>query len=203
MRTSYISTHSLTKRLTRQIISVQDQQHISTHSLTKRLTGGWAVKARFTEISTHSLTKRLTKISCIPGTRVYISTHSLTKRLTGVPSPSVTMSIFQLTASRRGWRRFRLIIFSWLIHFNSQPHEEADCLFILWLMVTGISTHSLTKWLTTGVFYMENSAGYFNSQPHEEADSLHCSQKRMHRIFQLTASRRGWQEMPTLHRDMN
>ena len=43
-------------------------------------------------------------------------------------------------------------------------------MFILWLMVTGISTHSLTKRLTTGVFYMENSAGYFNSQPHEEAD---------------------------------
>ena len=78
------------------------------------------------------------------------------------------------------------------MHFNSQPHEEAD----------GLEMCSLR---------MQNT--YFNSQPHEEADfdnpellqeehiSTHSLTKRLtnlipmqnyqHRTFQLTASRRG------------
>ena len=58
---------------------------ISTHSLTKRLTAQWHYLPRVISISTHSLTKRLTTIPdgnlLIEG----ISTHSLTKRLT-IPS---------------------------------------------------------------------------------------------------------------------
>ena len=61
----YISTHSLTKRLTISYPEFFNELYISTHSLTKRLT------------------KRLTMI--IPTTimnEFIISTHSLTKRLT-------------------------------------------------------------------------------------------------------------------------
>ena len=101
----------------------------------------------------------------------YISTHSLTKRLT------------------RQLRR-RLLLF---LHFNSQPHEEADDkgktvslyrysisthsltkrLTVSRMMARigrGISTHSLTKRLTRRCLRRSMSISNFNSQPHEEAD---------------------------------
>ena len=83
----------------------------------------------------------------------------------------------------------------YLLHFNSQPHEEADVTrntvilqkqaFQLtasrrgWLnslsygdIISHISTHSLTKRLT--VIWIRNYSmiPHFNSQPHEEADNL-------------------------------
>ena len=101
----------------------------------------------------------------------WISTHSLTKRLTTTANaPMIFPSLFQLTASRRGWL-FQCIIPSSVVHFNSQPHEEADSktfacnnqavifqltasrrgwpyFFCQIPLAKGISTHSLTKRLT-------------------------------------------------------
>ena len=37
-------------------------------------------------------------------------------------------------------------------------------------VLTGISTHSLTRRLTLVNYYHERTCEYFNSQPHEEAD---------------------------------
>ena len=56
----YISTHSLTRRLT--IIGAYNAStgKISTHSLTRRLTDEFVLKAVEKGISTHSLTRRLT-----------------------------------------------------------------------------------------------------------------------------------------------
>ena len=122
-------------------------------------------------ISTHSLTKRLTRPQPKQMQHWKISTHSLTKRLT--------------------WGDFYLIGIE--SYFNSQPHEEAD----------NCGKERL------------NHLTYFNSQPHEEADfllhfshfatsaiSTHSLTKRLtkyrlkmwqeDKIFQLTASRRGW-----------
>ena len=65
------------------------------------------------------------RYSC--GNPFCISTHSLTKRLTGRLQGRKDCSTY----------------------FNSQPHEEADCI------------HRLCAFLKL----------YFNSQPHEEADS--------------------------------
>ena len=79
-------------------------------------------------------------------------------------------------------------------YFNSQPHEEADDFrFRISLKILFISTHSLTKRLTTGFQFVSNVfdisthsltkrltvydreyilvTADFNSQPHEEADS--------------------------------
>ena len=99
--------------------------YISTHSLTKRLTGIKTRLSFFYVISTHSLTKRLTYSCSAPdGTKNFnsqpheeadccgscviyrplISTHSLTKRLT--------------QSGRNSQHQAG--------HFNSQPHEEAD-----------------------------------------------------------------------------
>ena len=84
--------------------------------------------------------------------RVYnaISTHSLTRRLTLSFIKGNQCRIFQLTASRGGWRHSPLQWFRHL-HFNSQPHEEADDKLLRHLL-----------W-----------SQHFNSQPHEEAD-LSC-----------------------------
>ena len=77
-------------------------------------------------------------------------------------------------------------------HFNSQPHKEADETYKNGAKVQEISTHSLTRRLTTCTGMSENHKGisthsltrrltdlvslipfsrmYFNSQPHKEAD---------------------------------
>ena len=126
VRTSGISTHSLTKRLTMQSGSCSSQKcSISTHSLTKRLTAQPVLdssnevnfnsqpheeadeltrKQRILyKISTHSLTKRLTSAFAALVGNGGISTHSLTKRLTAVAYRFLCyFCVFQLTASRRG-----------------------------------------------------------------------------------------------------
>ena len=63
-----------------------------------------------------------------------------------------TSAAFQLTASRRGWRGLPMTRWS-LRHFNSQPHEEADAT----------------------ACWPKAYDGNFNSQPHEEADDLMIS----------------------------
>ena len=78
----------------------------------------------------------------------HISTHSLTRRLT-------------------------LIFTYWptlLLHFNSQPHEEADQGTDHGNHCIRISTHSLTRRLTSGCNEENLCLIHFNSQPHEEAD---------------------------------
>ena len=125
---------------------------------------------------------------------------------------------FQLTASRRGWRTEGF----WRtqeLYFNSQPHEEADIWPTLspirpiefqltasridwryrqwyFLRKLCISTHSLTKRLTTRKFSEGLTTRYFNSQPHEEADETCSTIQNYYRRFQLTASRRGWRISP-------
>ena len=100
-----------------------------------------------------------------------ISTHILTKRMTEVVFFFPCFTVFQLTSSRRGWPpSFRLL--SHLRYFNSHPHEEDDdssCVHRDSCRI--ISTHILTKRMTKAV--MARSAD--NS-------------------FQLTSSRRGWQQ---------
>ena len=143
-----ISTHILTKRMTR-LESVYDEsvkfqltssrrgwrrkskgyidiRVISTHILTKRMTKPFSPLVGVTDISTHILTKRMTiDIASVIPPKI-ISTHILTKRMTRIRCPDSTDIAFQLTSSRRGWRRH------W-IHF-------------FW--IGDISTHILTKRMT-------------------------------------------------------
>ena len=105
-------------------------------------------------------------------TMLRISTHILTKRMTIDLVVFLLYNAFQLTSSRRGW--------PWEVrqvhvgsYFNSHPHEEDD-----------LQSFSEQK-------QEEN----FNSHPHEEDDSywLHWFTDRF--LFQLTSSRRGWQQL--------
>ena len=69
------------------------------------------------------------------------------------------------------------------VHFNSQPHEEADADLLAGTISTNISTHSLTKRLTTIFLLFRLCSMYFNSQPHEEADGSTTDEKRFLRII--------------------
>ena len=62
-------------------------------------------------------------------------------------------------------------VISKIDYFNSQPHEEADRIDYSGNLQFVISTHSLTKRLTAIVPANLRTAKDFNSQPHEEADN--------------------------------
>ena len=166
---------------------------ISTHSLTKRLTISNALKLIEEGISTHSLTKRLTKGDWSGVHIRFISTHSLTKRLT-ISSLMVFFipSGFQLTASRRGWRQYRPSGVLSGLHFNSQPHEEADNGgHTMGAHTSNFNSQPHEEADSCNGVYCP-SLSYFNSQPHEEADCYRHYFLLFQNKFQLTASRRGW-----------
>ena len=142
------------------------------------------------DISTHILTKRMTRTLHGNQQRIVISTHILTKRMTTRLFSVMTLNLFQLTSSRRGWQCVTLSE-SLIVYFNSHPHEEDD-----------VIVEKRCVWRR-----------YFNSHPHEEDDlnsygtkprnsiSTHILTKRMTpatkmpctiAVFQLTSSRRGW-----------
>ena len=100
---------------------------ISTHSLTKRLTKTLVSWQTNWKISTHSLTKRLTEIAAALNVSGLYFNSQPHEEADGHEKLDTTMIYaFQLTASRRGWRRL-MKRRMWLLHyFNSQPHEEAD-----------------------------------------------------------------------------
>ena len=75
---------------------------ISTHSLTRRLTGIEFTEESEDDISTHSLTRRLTITSGLSDVISHISTHSLTRRLTKERQKETKKEAFQLTASQGG-----------------------------------------------------------------------------------------------------
>ena len=99
-----------------------------------------------------------------------------------------------------------------MIHFNSQPHEEADTGYAYRHYILIISTHSLTKRLTFATFFFcyfyfisthsltkRLTAGkarffpgceHFNSQPHEEADSSRSVHKRRRSISTHSLTKR-------------
>ncbi len=210
-----ISTHILTKRMTS---SAGNNNPSRTFQLTSSRRGwpsagfedvtsqvfqltssrrGWQYKetlqACLQGISTHILTKRMTwkcKVSVIIRS---ISTHILTKRMTIVMSALRIGVIFQLTSSRRGWHCFHHSNYIQK-HFNSHPHEEDDCVKKTIFFCHNISTHILTKRMTTISLiaptspvisthiltkrmtrfraYVTSYRQHFNSHPHEEDDSF-------------------------------
>ena len=99
------------------------------------------------KISTHIFTRRMTATCTNTTVSNIISTHILTKRMTAHSWNGWSVSIFQLTSSRRGWPdTFPLHVLPY--HFNSHPHEEDDIDQMFWYL----------------------QLPYFNSHPHEEDD---------------------------------
>ena len=123
-----ISTHSLTKRLTKRVHYTFDA--IIVFQLTASRRGWRAALSALQEICSFQLTASRRGWRQIR----HINLH--------LRRP------FQLTASRRGWRGSTLRAAMELGNFNSQPHEEADSAAVIPNCSDFISTHSLTKRLT-------------------------------------------------------
>ena len=131
-------------------------------------------------------------------------------------------NIFQLTSSRRGWRCRKLFMQVWW-KFQLTSSRRG------WRGRKGgetqwkhISTHILTKRMTSFYFFLHFVQSYFNSHPHEEDDSDHKQQHKYNNIsthiltkrmtdeaiatgvrwlFQLTSSRRGWPSHTSIYDD--
>ena len=145
-------------------------------------------------ISTHILTKRMTVYNCPSWTRTNISTHILTKRM--------TLRV--------------LFLYHLYEYFNSHPHEEDDE-FQSWknISIFRISTHILTKRMTpvdalewldrlisthiltkrmTKANGADGYAGDISTHILTKRMTKFLSKKNRCSIFQLTSSRRGWQQ---------
>ena len=77
------------------------------------------------------------------------------------------------------------------MYFNSQPHKEADGKWEYSKLSENISTHSLTRRLTSLQMQPITVSVHFNSQPHKEADGLMTGALGETLAFQLTASQGG------------
>ena len=191
--------------------------YISTHSLTRRLTGIYDVNGG---VNVFQLTASQGGWRHALPLESFAAEFQLTASQGGwqpQPYPSNTDSTFQLTASQGGWLAldklhnqagtFQLTASQggWPVlhgkeqtttkNFNSQPHKEADCLaseseenvFVFQLTASQggwqvlaplmsvpvtISTHSLTRRLTYSLICFVVVVGDFNSQPHKEADPM-------------------------------
>ena len=101
------------------------------------------------------------------------------------------LSRFQLTASRGGWRN-PICTQHKDIYFNSQPHEEADCIMIQMKLKEYNFNSQPHEEADTSSQLLLSGLPYFNSQPHEEADNSDWCKSVQVSVFQLTASRGGW-----------
>ena len=82
----------------------------------------------------------------------YISTHSLTRRLTPqTPFLLIRLHYFNSQPHEEADTDLTRLI-QQMNYFNSQPHEEADIRMVCDRFWMDISTHSLTRRLTFGVF---------------------------------------------------
>ena len=145
--------------------------HISTHILTKRMTSHHGTSYQTLAISTHILTKRMT-VRCTTCVRFkrYFNSHPHEEDDCEKYFDPENARLFQLTSSRRGWHRGHnvtagcqhfnshpheeddvKIIMSLISarHFNSHPHEEDDTHWIGAFRFFFISTHILTKRMTS------------------------------------------------------
>ena len=122
-------------------------------------------------ISTHDLTKRSTATDVMDSYSVSI--FQLTTSRRGRPGQQNTVAFvytFQLTTSRRGRHLTVSSSLNFYKHFNSRPHEEVDsCPFthINRILVFQLTTSRRGRLLLSGQFHGPIN---FNSRPHEEVD---------------------------------
>ena len=123
---------------------------------------------------------------------LHISTHSLTRRLTRCSWAVLHNNIHFNSQPHKEADWITGLISMFLNHFNSQPHKEADMYSAK--RVSPITAFQLTAsqggWRE--ISCVLDGWLYFNSQPHKEADGDHCDCVNVFCKFQLTASQGGW-----------
>ena len=150
-RNHYISTHSLTRRLTFSTMLINS---FAIFQLTASR-GGWPfTPSSMLLYALFQLTASRGGWRCVLATDAWCIAFQLTASRGGWQQNGLDREFpltFQLTASRGGWP-----------HFLSELCANSV-----------ISTHSLTRRLTIVTTRPWSVEYYFNSQPHEEADSIH------------------------------
>ena len=190
----------------------EDQRYFNSPPHKKNHIATTMINTVFFKISTHILTKRMTIIHSFAAPAIYISTHILTKRMTdGFPTFCILCVISTHILTKRMTTLQQLVRLSeryfnshpheeddpdaaWqsatYCYFNSHPHEEDDSVNSTVYDGFNISTHILTKRMTT--------CG--GNAINRKSISTHILTKRMtilyiwsdmNKIFQLTSSRRG------------
>ena len=144
-----ISTHILTKRMTKMLTNSYKMNNISTHILTKRMTQQEAILFCIEKFQLTSSRRGWLATTLLSVADYLISTHILTKRMTSLHCSPFSPRTFQLTSSRRGWRRYGEYVDMDNQYFNSHPHEEDDSVSRFLNPSLYISTHILTKRMTT------------------------------------------------------
>ena len=100
-------------------------------------------------ISTHILTKRMTATITFPIPFSDISTHILTKRMTRTaPDLYLSVLVFQLTSSRRGWRKHPAVRNVCIIFQLTSSRRGWQEMIERVTSYGNISTHILTKRMT-------------------------------------------------------
>ena len=146
---SDISTHILTRRMTESNRCGMRRNDISTHILTRRMTGCSLFLWFLLCISTHILTRRMTVLSTHQVNGINISTHILTRRMTWlVPGmPRYTLNFNSHPHEEDDILSAELFVA--VTYFNSHPHEEDDGNACAPCCRRYISTHILTRRMTT------------------------------------------------------
>ena len=164
-----ISTHILTKRMTRKTFHLEEPKTFQLTSSRR----GWQ---RGREVSSEN---------------VHFNSHPHEEDDVVVTSFPSKHSVFQLTSSRRGWPVHRQEC-SKKSYFNSHPHEEDDRICNRHCQVVNIiSTHILTKRMTA---YRTDREGRKSISTHILTKRMTESDNgfTLLFLFQLTSSRRGW-----------
>ena len=211
---AYISTHILTRRMTRVITDDTSVDHISTHILTRRMT---ALEQRLTIESVFQLTSSqggwLTGIIWHVFTR-HFNSHphkeddintiggfsmselfQLTSSQGGWHAVNTSYNHdlpFQLTSSQGGWRRSKNSQKE-TAYFNSHPHKEDDfCTLVYDPSLKIISTHILTRRMTSCRRFKRIMKCISTHILTRRMTALHLRCSRSALVFQLTSSQGGW-----------
>ena len=130
------------------LIGRHTNEGISTHILTKRMTKGITVGSTVTIISTHILTKRMTQSK--HGSRKWqLNFNSHPHEEDDVEwKMDLKEQLFQLTSSRRGWLCKPFCKFHWLFISTHILTKRMTIVNFSNVSLWYISTHILTKRMT-------------------------------------------------------
>ena len=121
---------------------------LSTHILTRRMTCIFVQRSIYCCLSTHILTRRMTKSIFFFFIKCSLSTHILTRRMTEILHRFCKRSVFQLTSSQGGWRRYYINHHNTLIFQLTSSQGGWQGIEPSTFCLQGLSTHILTRRMT-------------------------------------------------------
>ena len=143
-------------------------------------------------ISTHILTRRMTEKSIKHQLlSFYFNSHPHKEDDTINMTIFFSNPLFQLTSSQGGWHNIVITKKSPKRNFNSHPHKEDDHAKIEVNRDKAISTHILTRRMTSGRDFTDHNADISTHILTRRMTSLNTEGTKLE-SFQLTSSQGGW-----------